>query len=102
MDGFEAGPAELEQMAGALDQGNADLNGQLEQFLSAAQSATSAWSGNAATSFQGLAARFHEDSKKLNDALVAISEQVRGTKSAYIQQDEAANDNVSGIMNSLG
>jgi WXG100 family type VII secretion target len=101
MAGFETGSAELMQAAGEMENANQDLQSQLSQLATAVDAVEGAWKGMAATAFQQLMMKFGQDAKSLNEALLAISEQVTGSAQAYQAQEEAANQSVSQIMSTL-
>jgi len=102
MDGYEVTAEQLQQMATEMDERNADLQSQLDRFMSSAQQVASSWQGSAASAFQQLSVAFEGDSKKLNDALLQISEMTRETQKGYVTQEQAAQDNISNISGALG
>jgi WXG100 family type VII secretion target len=102
MAGFSATPEQLQQAAQSMEEKNQALQQVLNQFLSGAEGISGAWSGAASMAFQNLARRFKDDSDKLNQALMQMSEQMTGTSKAYAQQEQANQDAMSNISNALG
>jgi WXG100 family type VII secretion target len=99
---FQTGSTELRQAAKSMEDGNANLMQQLSQLASAVEGVSGAWVGQAHTAFQTLMSRFAEDSKKLNDSLVQIAEQVSGSATDYDVQEQQAQQSLSAITNTLG
>lgn len=102
MAGFTATPEQLTQAAQQMEEKNQALQGVLNQFLSGAEGISGVWKGAAQTAFLNLARRFKDDADRLNQALQQMSEQMTGTSKSYAQQDEAAQQSMSSITNTLG
>jgi WXG100 family type VII secretion target len=100
-DGYQTGHAELKSAAQELMNGNSDLMQQLSQLASAIDAVSGQWTGAAHTAFVTLTTKFQEDSKTLNDKLIAIADQVTGSADAYLQQEEQASQSLSSITSTL-
>jgi WXG100 family type VII secretion target len=102
MDGYTTGSAELKTAASQMMDANGQLQQQLSKLASEVEGVAGSWQGQAATAFQNLMTRFHEDANKLNQALVAISDQVGLSADEYTRQEEQSHQSISNITNALG
>jgi WXG100 family type VII secretion target len=98
---YQTGHQELMTAAQEMEDGNVDLMDQLKQFISAVDAVEGAWKGAAHSAFQQLSQKFAQDSKALNDNLLAISEAVTGSAQAYQQQEQQATESVTAITATL-
>lgn len=101
MAGYQTGSDELRRVAGQMMDANQNLQSELQQLASAVDAVQGAWQGQAATAFTSMMQRFQQDAKTLNESLVNISEQTTGSAQAYDEQEQAANDSVSAIAQTL-
>lgn len=96
--------AEYHQMQAAATR-VADVNEAVQSQLTALHNQLAplagAWQGQASTAFQLLMERWSTNARALNDALIGIGEQIRGSAGTYAQADEAENQTFSRINAAL-
>ncbi|ACU40366.1 WXG100 family type VII secretion target [Actinosynnema pretiosum subsp. pretiosum] len=102
MAGYSTGTPELQNAARDITNTNGNVQGILGQLRSTVDSLAPAWVGNAADSFNKLIERFNDDARKLNEALLAIANEMDSTAATYIQQEEEQAQEMSTIANRLG
>jgi WXG100 family type VII secretion target len=91
---FTTQTAQMQQAASKVDDVNNEVRSQLASLQSQVESVQAHWTGSAASTFQALMVRYHEDAQKLSQALTDISEQIRTSGQTYASQDQAAQDAV--------
>jgi WXG100 family type VII secretion target len=84
----------MQQAATKVEDVNSEVRAQLGNLQSQVEAVQAHWQGQAASTFQALMVRYHEDAQKLSQALTDIAEQIRSSGQTYLAQDEAANDAV--------
>ncbi len=102
MAGYGITPEEMAKAAVDVDNVNEESQNSLKSLGSALQPLHDNWSGNAARAFATLMERYNTDANKLHNALAAISEQLKQSNAAYVQQEEEASSSMSNITNVLG
>ncbi|HEY8372866.1 MAG TPA: WXG100 family type VII secretion target [Pseudonocardiaceae bacterium] len=88
MSGYTTDSATMQQAANDVANINGEIQGQLQTLLNQIAPLESAWKGEASKAFHQLIERWQNDARKLNDALMAISEQLGGASQTYLQQEE--------------
>ena len=91
---FTTQTAQMQQAATKVDDVNGAVRSQLSSLQSQVESVQAHWTGQAASTFQGLMVRYNEDAQKWSQALTGISEQIRTSGQTYATQDESATDAV--------
>jgi WXG100 family type VII secretion target len=91
---FTTQTAQMQQAAAKVDDVNNEVRAQLANLQGQVEAVQAHWTGQAASTFQALMIRYHEDAQKLSQALTDISEQIRTSGQTYYSQDQAANDAV--------
>jgi WXG100 family type VII secretion target len=86
--GYETNVATMQQAAQHVDQVNQQIQGQLSSLLSKLEPLQGAWQSSAATSFQNLKQRWHDDATKLNQALQGIGEALKRSGQSYQATDD--------------
>jgi WXG100 family type VII secretion target len=81
---------------------NAQIQSTLSNLLARLDPLTSTWQGSAATSFQVLKQRWHEDASKLNQALRGIGDGLTQNRSNYATTEETNQQGFSSISSRLG
>lgn len=80
-----------------------DVNADIQRTLSALQGRLSAvngvWEGAAKVAFDNLMVRWNDSAKRLNESLLAISENIRANGVSYAA---AQDDHVAGLNNAGG
>lgn len=80
-----------------------DVNGDIQGLLSSLQGRLTAvngvWEGAAKVAFDNLMVRWDESAKRLNESLLAISENIRANGAAFASTQD---DHVAAISNSGG
>jgi WXG100 family type VII secretion target len=80
---------------------NEDVQATIKQVADTVMGLQGAWTGAAATAFQNLMIRFNDDATKLNQALLAIAEQLGAAGGTYQQQEDAKLDSFGGLSGRL-
>ena len=93
---------ELDALAKRIIETDETAQGYLRQVRSAAETVGASWTGQAATAFQNLINRFDDDSRKVQEALRAIAEQIASSADVYARQEEENKSAVSDVVNRLG
>jgi WXG100 family type VII secretion target len=91
---FTTQTAQMQQAAAKVDDVNNQVRSQLNSLQSQVESVQAHWTGQAASTFQALMIRYHEDAQKLSQALTDIAEQIRTSGQTYAAQDHAAQEAV--------
>jgi WXG100 family type VII secretion target len=81
---------------------NAQIQSQLSTLLARLDPLMSTWQGSAATSFQVLKDRWHQDATQLNAALRAIGDGLGKVHSAYNATEENTQQTFTSITRKLG
>jgi 6 kDa early secretory antigenic target len=81
---------------------NAQIQSQLSNLLSRLDPLTGTWQGAAATSFQVLKDRWHQDATQLNAALRAIGDGLVKVHSNYQTTEETSQQSFTSITRKLG
>ena len=80
---------------------NEDVQATIKQVADTVMGLQGAWTGAAATAFQNMMVRFNDDATKLNQALLAIAEQLGAAGGTYQQQEDAKLDTFGGLSGRL-
>jgi len=94
--------AELAQMSRQASDANSSVQGQLSQVRSVIDGVRGGWEGAAQAAFTNLMQTWDADAKKLNDALLGISDTLAASGRSFdaAQQEHVANiTQVSGSLN---
>lgn len=102
MSGYGITPEEMAKAAVDVDNVNQQSQDALKSLYSNLEPLQDNWKGQAAQAFQTLIQRYNDDSRKLHDALQAISEQLKESNKAYVLQEEEASSSMSTITSVLG
>lgn len=97
--------AELSTMHGAAQHVydvNAQIQTQLSTLLARLDPLMSTWQGSAATSFQALKDRWHQDATQLNAALKAIGDGLVKSQASYNATEENTQQSFTSITRRLG
>ncbi|MDQ6772220.1 MAG: WXG100 family type VII secretion target [Candidatus Dormibacteraeota bacterium] len=81
---------------------NAQIQSQLSNLLARLDPLMGTWQGSAATSFQVLKQRWHEDATKLNLALRGIGDGLVQSHGNYQRSEETNQQGFSSISSRLG
>jgi WXG100 family type VII secretion target len=80
---------------------NSDVQALLSSLRAKVEMVNGAWAGTARVAFDGLIARWDTDARKLNDALLAISDTIRVNSRNYDETQDAHTtslNNVGGLL----
>jgi len=102
MGSFTVGPEDLDRLAKQIIDIDGQTQGTLRQVRGAAEQVRASWDGAAAAAFTKLMERFDDDTRKVQEALRSIAEQISGSAQTYIQNEEEQSQAVSDISNRLG
>ncbi len=95
-------PAELAQMSRQASDANSSVQAQLGQVRSVIDGVRSGWEGQAQAAFTSLMQSWDADAKKLNDALMGISQTLDASGRSFdaAQQEHTADiTRISGSLN---
>jgi 6 kDa early secretory antigenic target len=81
---------------------NAQIQSQLSNLLTRLDPLMGTWQGSAATSFQVLKERWHQDASQLNGALRAIGDGLVKVHSNYQATEETSQQSFTSITRKLG
>jgi early secretory antigenic target protein ESAT-6 len=81
---------------------NAQIQSQLSNLLTRLDPLMGTWQGSAATSFQVLKERWHQDASQLNAALRAIGDGLVKVHSNYQATEETSQQSFTSITRKLG
>lgn len=81
---------------------NAQIQSQLSTLLARLDPLMGTWQGSAATSFQALKERWHQDATQLNAALKAIGEGLVKVHDSYNATEENTQQSFTSITRKLG
>ncbi len=99
---FRAELATMQAAAQHVYDVNAQIQSQLNSLLSRLDPLTGTWQGGAATSFQALKDRWHQDATQLNAALRAIGDGLTKAHGSYQAVDESTQQGFTSITRKLG
>ena len=99
---FRADLSDMQSAAQHVNEVNAQIQSQLSNLLARLDPLASTWQGGAATSFQVLKDRWHQDATQLNAALRAIGEGLAKSHSAYRATEEGTQQSFTSISRKLG
>ncbi|PPK69576.1 WXG100 family type VII secretion target [Actinokineospora auranticolor] len=102
MSGYGITPEEMAKAATDVDNVNEESRNALGSLRNNLTPLHDNWQGQASAAFATLMQRFDDDARKLHDALQGISEQLKASNTAYVQQEEAASSSLTNISNVLG
>ncbi len=101
-DGFGTTTEEMERAGLHVLSVNSTVQAELAALRGKLGPLAGAWTGNAATAFTALMARWDTDARTLNEALGAIGESIQGSRVTYQQQEDAQAATMSTITAALG
>jgi len=81
---------------------NAQIQSTLSNLLARLDPLMSTWQGSAATSFQVLKQRWHDDATKLNQALRGIGDGLTQSRNNYAVTEDTNRQGFSSISSRLG
>jgi WXG100 family type VII secretion target len=99
---FRAELATMQVAAQHVRDVNAQIQSQLSSLLARLDPLMGTWQGSAATSFQTLKERWHQDATQLNAALHAIGDGLAKAQSGYTATEEASQQSFTSISRKLG
>ncbi|MGH8902359.1 MAG: WXG100 family type VII secretion target [Egibacteraceae bacterium] len=86
--GFDTEVPTMQVAAGHVRDVNSQIQGQLSSLLSRLEPLMGSWQGAAATSFDTLEQRWHDNATRLNQALLGISEGLAQSKDTYATTED--------------
>lgn len=98
---FNTETATMQTAAVHVREVNSQIQTTLSSLLSRLEVLYSTWQGDAAASFHNLKQRWHDDSTKLNEALLRISEALDKSRTNYAASEEANTTGFTGVAGSL-
>lgn len=93
--------AEMQAGASHIDNVNADIMGRVSSLEGQLAPLAGAWQGSASTAFQNLMVRYRNSANRIQEALTAIAEQVRGSSTTYAAEEENQQQSMNHISNAL-
>ena len=99
---FRAELATMQVAAQHVYDVNAQIQSQLSNLLARLDPLTSTWQGSAATSFQVLKDRWHQDATQLNAALRGIADGLVKAHGTYQATEEQSQQSFTSISSKLG
>jgi WXG100 family type VII secretion target len=80
---------------------NSSVQATIKQVADTVMGLQGVWAGSAATAFQNLMIRFNDDATKLNEALLAIAEQLGAAGGTYQAQEDSKLESFGGLSGRL-
>ncbi|GAB2852857.1 WXG100 family type VII secretion target [Lentzea nigeriaca] len=102
MTGTSVTTDDLDRLAKHILEIDEQTQGTLRSVRSAADTVRGSWDGTAAQAFTQLIERFDDDTRRVQEALRSIAEQISESAKTYIQNEEAQTSAVSDIAGRLG
>jgi WXG100 family type VII secretion target len=99
---FRAELATMQAASQHVYEVNAQIQSQLSNLLARLDPLMGTWQGSAATSFQVLKDRWHQDATQLNSALRAIGDGLAKVHGTYNVTEEGAQQTFTSITRKLG
>ena len=99
---FRADLSDMQKASQHVYEVNAQIQSQLSNLLARLDPLTGTWHGGAATSFQALKDRWHQDATQLNAALRAIGDGLAKSHSAYLATEDSTQQSFTSITRKLG
>ena len=99
---FRADLANMQAASKHVYEVNAQIQSQLSSLLARLDPLTGTWQGTAATSFQVLKDRWHQDATQLNAALRAIGDGLVKSQTAYRAAEDTTQHSFTSITRKLG
>ena len=99
---FKADLSNMQAASQHVYEVNAQIQSQLSNLLARLDPLTGTWQGSAATSFQVLKDRWHQDATQLNAALRAIGEGLAKSHSTYQTTEQDTQQSFTSISKKLG
>lgn len=99
---FNTDAATMQKAAQQVQQVSEEISGELRALQANLDPVAASWKGAAASAFQQLMVRWHEDAGKLTSALQGIAEMLESTNKNYSQVEEANQSQISNILSGLG
>ncbi|MCF4005950.1 WXG100 family type VII secretion target [Corynebacterium uropygiale] len=87
--------------AGRVDDTNSQVQGELQRLRGVVDGVRSSWAGEAQVSFDGLMERWNSSARQLQEALNAISENIRSNATHY-EAMEAENSQAFSAVGGAG
>ena len=91
----------MTQAAGHVAQVNAGIQGDLTRLMGQLEPLLGTWQGTASTTFHGVKERWNTNAMRLNEALLAISEQLATSSTNYATTEETNTSAFSQISGQL-
>lgn len=101
MGDFDTQLPTMQQAAAHVSVVNQQIQTQLSTLMHQLVPLTSAWKGQAATTFQQLMTQWHNDATTLNGVLQSISEGLAQSHQTYHAQEETVTQHVSSVYTNL-
>jgi WXG100 family type VII secretion target len=99
--GFGTTTEVMNSTAQQIEQVSQTVNSQLNNLMGQLEPLQAQWKGAAASAFQQLIARWHEDATKLTTALNQISTMMTQSSKAYQQSEDTNQSAISNILGSM-
>ncbi|WP_394615358.1 WXG100 family type VII secretion target [Lentzea sp. JNUCC 0626] len=98
---LEVTAAELDALAKKIIDVDGQTQGTLRQVQNAVDTVSASWEGEAKQAFVNLMGRFHEDARKLSEALNTIAESIASSADVYARQEEDNRSSIGGLAGRL-
>lgn len=98
---FNTETQQMAQAAAHVEDVNASVQQLLQSLQGQVDAVASSWAGSGHNTFQGVMAKYADDSRRLSQALLAIAEQIRESGTGYSSQDEAAQQSITSAGSGL-
>lgn len=99
--GFGTTFEEMTAGAAHIDDVNQQIRGLLSQLQGNLAPLQGVWRGQASTAFVNLMQRYESSSRRIEEALTAIAQQVREASGTYAAEEETHSSSLSQISNAL-
>src|SRR5690349_20873446 len=98
---LEVTAAELDALAKRITDVDSETQGTLRNVQNAVDQVSASWAGEAQQAFSNLMGRFHDDARKLQEALRSIAEQIASSADVYARQEEDNRSSIGGLAGRL-
>ena len=102
MSGFGTDADLMAKAAGQVDEIRGNIENAVQQLHGNLEPVIASWKGQAADVFKRLSEQFQDNAKTINDKLNEISENIKSSGQAYVQQQEEHSQEMSKIEGLLG
>jgi WXG100 family type VII secretion target len=99
---FGTDAAVMQKAAQQVQQVSDEISAELRSLQGNLEPVASQWKGAAASAFQQLMVKWHDDANKLTQALQGIAEMLDSTTKGYTQVEDSNTSQISNILSGLG